>query len=84
MPKMSGIVTRTCNLSKAGRAREASGGSEGAAPKANVGPVMGNGIADMLFKLEAAKALYYRSVSEAKLKPDHEIDRKSTRLNSSH
>jgi len=49
------------------------GGIEGAAAKAVIGPVMGNGIADMLFKLEAAKALYYRSVSEAKLKPDHEI-----------
>ena len=49
------------------------GGIEGAAPKEAVGPVMGNGIADMLFKVEAAKALYYRSVSEAKLEPNHEI-----------
>jgi alkylation response protein AidB-like acyl-CoA dehydrogenase len=48
------------------------GGIEGAAAKTDVGPVMGNGIADMLFKLEAAKALYYR-ISEAKLTPDHEI-----------
>ncbi len=49
------------------------GGIEGAAAKADIGPVMGNGIADMLFKLEAAKALYYRSASEAKLTPNHEI-----------
>jgi alkylation response protein AidB-like acyl-CoA dehydrogenase len=48
------------------------GGIEGAAAKTDVGPVMGNGIADMLFKLEAAKALYY-PISEAKLTPDHEI-----------
>ena len=33
---------------------------------------MSNGIADM-FKIEAAKALYYRAASEAKLKPTHEI-----------
>jgi alkylation response protein AidB-like acyl-CoA dehydrogenase len=49
------------------------GGIDGAAAKGEIGPVMGNGIADMLFKLEAAKALYYRSISEAKLTPDHEI-----------
>jgi alkylation response protein AidB-like acyl-CoA dehydrogenase len=48
------------------------GGIEGAAAKTDVGPVMGNGIADMLFKLEAAMALYY-PISEAKLTPDHEI-----------
>jgi alkylation response protein AidB-like acyl-CoA dehydrogenase len=48
------------------------GGVEGAAAKTVVGAVMGNGIADMLFKLEAAKALYY-PISEAKLTPDHEI-----------
>ena len=34
---------------------------------------MSNGIADMLFKIEAAKALYYRAASEAKLKPTHEM-----------
>ena len=49
------------------------GGIEGAPDKGTVGPVMANGIADMLFKLEAARALYYRSVSEAKLAPTHEI-----------
>jgi alkylation response protein AidB-like acyl-CoA dehydrogenase len=49
------------------------GGVPGAAAKDAVGPVMGNGIADMLFKVEAARALYLRSVSEAKLTPTHEI-----------
>jgi alkylation response protein AidB-like acyl-CoA dehydrogenase len=49
------------------------GGVDGAAAKETVGPVMGNGIADMLFKVEAARALYLRSVSEAKLTPTHEI-----------
>ncbi len=49
------------------------GGVGGAAAKEIVGPVMGNGIADMLFKVEAARALYLRSVSEAKLAPSHEI-----------
>jgi alkylation response protein AidB-like acyl-CoA dehydrogenase len=53
------------------------GGVEGAAAKTVVGAVMGNGIADMLFKLEAAKALYYRSISEAKLTPDHEISQRA-------
>jgi len=49
------------------------GGVDGAPAKASVGPVMGNGIADMLCKVEAARALYLRSVSEAKLAPTHEI-----------
>jgi alkylation response protein AidB-like acyl-CoA dehydrogenase len=49
------------------------GGLDGAPDKGAVGPVMGNGIADMLFKLEAARALYYRAVSEAKHPPTPEI-----------
>ncbi len=49
------------------------GGIEGASAKENIGPVMSNGISDMLFKIETAKALYYRAASEAKLKPTHEI-----------
>jgi alkylation response protein AidB-like acyl-CoA dehydrogenase len=49
------------------------GGVEGAPAKDPVGPVMGNAIADMGFKLEAARALYLRSVSEAKLAPTHAI-----------
>ncbi len=49
------------------------GGAKGAPSKSSVGPVMGNSIADMLFKVEAARALYLRSVSEAKLTPNHEI-----------
>ncbi len=49
------------------------GGVPGAPAKGPVGPVMGNSIADMLFKVEAARALYLRSVSEAKLTPTHEI-----------
>lgn len=49
------------------------GGAAGAPAKGLVGPVMGNSIADMLFKVEAARALYLRSVSEAKLTPSHEI-----------
>ena len=49
------------------------GGADGAPAKESVGPVMGNAIADMLFKVEAARALYLRSVSEAKLEPTHEI-----------
>ena len=49
------------------------GGLEGAPAKEEVGPVMGNALADMLFKLESARALYYRSISEARLPPDHEI-----------
>ena len=49
------------------------GGAEGATAKDQVGPVMGNAIADMMFKVEAARALYLRSVSEAKLTPTHEI-----------
>lgn len=49
------------------------GGIEGASAKEDIGPVMSNGIAEMLFKIETAKALYYRATSEAKLKPTHEI-----------
>ena len=49
------------------------GGMDGTSAKDTVGPVMGKSIADMLFKLEATRALYLRSVSEAKLTPDHEI-----------
>ena len=49
------------------------GGVEGAPTEKSVGPVMGNSIADMMFKVEAARALYLRSVSEAKLTPNHEI-----------
>ena len=49
------------------------GGLEGAPAKGQVGPVMGNSLADMLVKVEAARALYLRSVSEAKLPPTHEI-----------
>jgi alkylation response protein AidB-like acyl-CoA dehydrogenase len=49
------------------------GGVEGAPAKEAVGPVQGNGIAEMLFKVEAARALYLRAVSEAKLAPDDEI-----------
>ena len=49
------------------------GGVEGAPARGEVGPVMGNGLADMMFKVEAARALYLRSVSEAKLAPNHEI-----------
>ncbi|MFT6583855.1 MAG: alkylation response protein AidB-like acyl-CoA dehydrogenase [Alphaproteobacteria bacterium] len=49
------------------------GGAPGAPAKDIIGPVMGNSIADMLFKVEATRALYLRSVSEAKLKPTHEI-----------
>jgi alkylation response protein AidB-like acyl-CoA dehydrogenase len=53
------------------------GGARGAPAKATVGPVMGNSIADMMFKVEAARALYLRSVSEAKLPPTHEIRQRS-------
>ncbi|MBT7756883.1 MAG: acyl-CoA/acyl-ACP dehydrogenase, partial [Rhodospirillaceae bacterium] len=49
------------------------GGAAGAPAKGPVGPVMGNSIADMLFKVEATRALYLRSVSEAKMTPTHEI-----------
>lgn len=49
------------------------GGADGAPKKDMVGPVMGNSIADMMFKVEATRALYLRSVSEAKLEPTHEI-----------
>lgn len=49
------------------------GGIAGAPAKGTVGPVMGNAVADMLFTLEAARALYFRAVSEAKLAPDDEI-----------
>ncbi len=49
------------------------GGADGAPSKGPIGPVMGNSIADMMFKVEAARALYLRSVSEAKLPPTHEI-----------
>ncbi len=49
------------------------GGVEGASAKEDIGPVMSNGLADMLFKIEAAKSLYYRAASEAKLEPNHEI-----------
>ena len=49
------------------------GGVPGAPAKDQIGPVMGNSIAHMLFMVEAARALYYRSISEAKLRPTHEI-----------
>ncbi|MEE2689850.1 MAG: acyl-CoA dehydrogenase family protein [Pseudomonadota bacterium] len=49
------------------------GGVDGASAKEDIGAVMSNGIADMLFKIESAKALYYRAASEAKLKPTQEI-----------
>jgi len=49
------------------------GGTPGTPTKGPIGPVMGNSIAEMLFMVEAARALYYRSISEAKLRPTHEI-----------
>ena len=49
------------------------GGMDGAPAKTTVGPVQGKAIADMLFKVEAARALYFHAVSEAGLKPDHAI-----------
>ncbi len=49
------------------------GGAEGAPAKDTVGPVIGNSIADMLFKVEATRSLYLRSISEARLSPNHEI-----------
>ena len=49
------------------------GGLDGAPAKATVGPIQGKAIADMLFDIEATRALYYRSVSEARLKPTPEI-----------
>lgn len=49
------------------------GGMPGAPAKDIVGPVMGKSIADMLVTLETTRALYLRSVSEARLPPSHEI-----------
>ena len=49
------------------------GNMEGAPKKEGASQVAQRGIAEMLLDIEATEALYYRSISEAKLEPDHEI-----------
>ena len=43
------------------------GEAEGAPAKATISPEKGHAVAHMLFNIEAARALFYRSISEAKL-----------------
>ena len=45
----------------------------GAPAKGDISPEKGHAVAHMLFQLEAAKALFYRAISEARLKPNYEI-----------
>ena len=49
------------------------GGAPGAPLKGQIAPAIGGNVSEMLCRLEAARALYYRSISEAKLQPTHEI-----------
>lgn len=49
------------------------GGAPGAPLKGQIAPAIGSNVSEMLCRLEAARALYYRSISEAKLQPTHEI-----------
>ncbi|MCZ6872289.1 MAG: acyl-CoA/acyl-ACP dehydrogenase [bacterium] len=49
------------------------GDLEGAPAKSEVSSEKGHAVAQMLFKLEAARALYYRSISESGLQPTYEI-----------
>ena len=49
------------------------GSAPGAPSKGEIGPTIGNAVADMSCKIEAARALYYQAISEAKLQVTHEI-----------
>ena len=49
------------------------GEADGAPAKAAISPEKGHAVANMLFKIEAARALFYRSISEAKLTLNGEI-----------
>ena len=49
------------------------GGAPGAPSKGQIVPAIGGNVSEMLCRVEAARALYYRSISEAKLQPTHEI-----------
>ncbi len=49
------------------------GEAEGAPAKEEISSEKGHAVAEMLLKIEAARALYYRSVSEAKLGPSYEV-----------
>jgi alkylation response protein AidB-like acyl-CoA dehydrogenase len=49
------------------------GEAEGAPAKGEISVEKGHTVAEMLFKIEAARALFYRSISEARLAPNDEI-----------
>lgn len=49
------------------------GNLDGAPAKGDISPEKGHAVAHMLFKLEAARALYYRAISEAAQRPTYEI-----------
>lgn len=49
------------------------GEAEGSPAKEDISSEKGHAVAEMLLKIEAARALFYRSISEAKLKPNYEI-----------
>jgi len=49
------------------------GSVDGAPARSEIPPATGVAVADMLLKLEAARALFYRSISEAKLPPTGDI-----------
>lgn len=49
------------------------GEAEGAPAKDEISSEKGHVVAEMLLKIEAARALFYRSISEAALKPNYEI-----------
>ncbi|ETX05088.1 acyl-CoA dehydrogenase family protein [Candidatus Entotheonella palauensis] len=49
------------------------GETEGAPAKAEISAEKGHAVAEMLFKIEAARALFYRSISESGLKLNDEI-----------
>ena len=49
------------------------GSAPGAPSRGQIGHTIGNAVAEMLCKVEAARALYYRSISEAQLQTTHEI-----------
>ena len=49
------------------------GEAEGAPAKAAISSEKGHAVANMLFKIEAARALFYRSISEAKLTLNGEV-----------
>ncbi len=49
------------------------GDLEGAPAKGGISPEKGHAVAEMPFKIEAARALFYRSISESGLKPNEEV-----------